>query len=161
MPQKKSVFKFFTFSEYIYFMHSVYEDTRGRGQELKFVLVQKSVLSLNFFLVGIFFFNFLILVVCFAEHSGTQWKKFSVSWCPFFSYLLEEGMATYSSSLAWRISWTEEPGGLQSIVLQWIRHDWATNTACNYHLVSFIARHFFFAFVFVWLLFSFPSLLLL
>ena len=28
---------------------------------------------------------------------------------------LEEGMATYSSILAWRIPWTEEPGGLQSL----------------------------------------------
>ena len=28
---------------------------------------------------------------------------------------LEEGMATHSSTLAWRIPWTEEPGGLQSI----------------------------------------------
>ena len=28
---------------------------------------------------------------------------------------LEEGMATYSSILAWRIPWTEEPGGLQSM----------------------------------------------
>ena len=31
---------------------------------------------------------------------------------------LEKGMATYSSILAWRISWTEEPGGLQSTELQ-------------------------------------------
>ena len=31
---------------------------------------------------------------------------------------LEKGMATYSSILAWRISWTEEPGGLQSTGLQ-------------------------------------------
>ena len=31
---------------------------------------------------------------------------------------LEEGMATHFSVLAWRIPWTEEPGGLQSIVLQ-------------------------------------------
>ena len=31
---------------------------------------------------------------------------------------LEEGMATHSSILAWRISWTEEPGGPQSIGLQ-------------------------------------------
>ena len=30
---------------------------------------------------------------------------------------LEEGMATHSSILAWRIPWTEEPGGLQSIGL--------------------------------------------
>ena len=31
---------------------------------------------------------------------------------------LEEGMETHSSVLIWRIPWTEEPGGLQSIVLQ-------------------------------------------
>ena len=36
---------------------------------------------------------------------------------------LEEGMATHSSILAWEIPWTEEPGGLQSIGLQKIRHD--------------------------------------
>ena len=32
--------------------------------------------------------------------------------------VLEEGMATHSSVLAWRIPWTEEPGGLQSMELQ-------------------------------------------
>ena len=32
-------------------------------------------------------------------------------------------MATHSSILAWRIPWTEEPGGLQSIGLQRVRHD--------------------------------------
>ena len=37
---------------------------------------------------------------------------------------LEEGMATHSNILAQRIPWTEEPGGLQSIGLQRIRHDW-------------------------------------
>ena len=31
---------------------------------------------------------------------------------------LEEGMTTHSSILAWRIPWTKEPGGLQSIELQ-------------------------------------------
>ena len=36
---------------------------------------------------------------------------------------LEEGMATHSSILAWKIPWTEEPGGLQSMGLQRIRHD--------------------------------------
>ena len=34
---------------------------------------------------------------------------------------LKEGMATRSSALAWRIPWTEEPGGLQSIGLQRVR----------------------------------------
>ena len=36
---------------------------------------------------------------------------------------LEEGMATHSSILAWRIPRTEEPGGLQSMGLQRGRHD--------------------------------------
>ena len=37
--------------------------------------------------------------------------------------LLEEEMATHSSILAWRIKWTEEPGGLQSMGSQRVRHD--------------------------------------
>ena len=36
---------------------------------------------------------------------------------------LEKGMATHSSILAWRISWAEEPGGLQSMELQRVGHD--------------------------------------
>ena len=36
---------------------------------------------------------------------------------------LEEGTTTHSSILAWRIPWTEEPGGLQSMGLQRVRHD--------------------------------------
>ena len=36
---------------------------------------------------------------------------------------LEEGMATHSSILAWRISWTEEPGRLQSMESQRVRHN--------------------------------------
>ena len=35
---------------------------------------------------------------------------------------LEKGMATHSSILAWRIPWTEEPGGLQSMGWQRVRH---------------------------------------
>ena len=36
---------------------------------------------------------------------------------------LEKGMATHSSILAWRIPWTEEPGKLQSMGSQSVRHD--------------------------------------
>jgi len=35
----------------------------------------------------------------------------------------EKGMATHSSILAWRIPWTEEPGGLQSMGLQRVPHN--------------------------------------
>ena len=39
-------------------------------------------------------------------------------------------MATHSSTLAWRIPWTEEPGGLQSMGLLRVVHDWATSLSC-------------------------------
>ena len=38
---------------------------------------------------------------------------------------LKEGMATHSSILAWRIPWAEEPGGLQSMESQRVRHNWS------------------------------------
>ena len=41
--------------------------------------------------------------------------------------LLEKGMTTHCSILAWEIPWTEEPGGLQSIGSQRVRQDLATN----------------------------------
>ena len=41
---------------------------------------------------------------------------------------LEKGMATHSSILAWRIPWTDKPGGLKSMGSQRVRHDRATNT---------------------------------
>ena len=39
---------------------------------------------------------------------------------------LEKAMVTHSSILAWRITWTEEPGVLQSMGSQRLRHDLAT-----------------------------------
>ena len=41
---------------------------------------------------------------------------------------LEKAMITDSCILAWRILWTEEPGGLQSMGSQRVGHNWATNT---------------------------------
>ena len=41
---------------------------------------------------------------------------------------LEKGMANHSSILVWRIPWTEEPRGLQSLGSQRVRHDWVTDT---------------------------------
>ena len=41
---------------------------------------------------------------------------------------LEKEMAIHSSTIAWKIPWTEEPGGLQSIGLQRVRHDLVTKT---------------------------------
>ena len=42
-------------------------------------------------------------------------------------YLTESNLSTHSSTLAWKIPWTEEPGGLQSMGSQRVGHDWATS----------------------------------
>ena len=49
---------------------------------------------------------------------------------------LEKEMATHSSTLAWKIPWTEEPDGLQSMGLQSIGHDWTTSLSFQSVLVT-------------------------
>ena len=53
------------------------------------------------------------------------------SWSNPWEDPLEEGMATHSSFLAWRIPWTEEPDGLQSTGSHRIKHDW-NGLACTH-----------------------------
>ena len=50
--------------------------------------------------------------------------------------LLEKAIATHSSILAWEIPWTEELGGLQSMGLQSIGHNWATNTITINYMIQ-------------------------
>ena len=54
------------------------------------------------------------------------WNK--IAWIWILSDPLEKKMVTQSDILAWEILWTEESGGLQSVGLQRIRHNWVTNT---------------------------------
>ena len=54
---------------------------------------------------------------------------------------LEKGMATHSNILAWRIPWTEEPSRLQSMGLQRVGQDRATNTFTFSLYVFFLIRH--------------------
>ena len=53
---------------------------------------------------------------------------------------LEKETATHSSTLAWRIPWMEEPGGLRSIGLQRAGRDWA-HTHTHTHTLSHTDRH--------------------
>ena len=46
---------------------------------------------------------------------------------PIYDHEMEKAMATHSSTLAWRIPWMEEPGGLQSMGLRRVGHDWPTS----------------------------------
>ena len=72
--------------------------------------------------VPYFFFNFLF-------YTGAQMvKNLSAMWGTLIQSLgwkdpLEKGIATHSNILAWRFPWTEEPGGLQSLKSQRVRHD--------------------------------------
>ena len=49
---------------------------------------------------------------------------------------LEKAMATHSSMLAWKIPWTEEPGGLQSVGLWRIRHDFTFTFTSHFHTLE-------------------------
>ena len=66
-----------------------------------------------------------------SKESPAMWETWvrSLGW----EDLLEEEMATLSSILAWRIPWTEEPGRLQSMGSQRVRHDRMTNTHTHTH----------------------------
>ena len=55
---------------------------------------------------------------------------------------LEKEMATHSSILAWEIPWMEEPGGLQSMDLQRIRHDLATKKTHTKSIRSWSKEYF-------------------
>ena len=56
-----------------------------------------------------------------VKHLPIMWE----TWVPSLRQedLLEKEMATHSSILAWRIPWIEEPGGLQSMGWQRVKHD--------------------------------------
>ena len=64
-------------------------------------------------------YSWASLVAQLVKNLPAMWKTWvqSLGW----EDPLEKGMATHSSILAWRISWTEELGGLQSIGLQRVR----------------------------------------
>ena len=51
---------------------------------------------------------------------------------------LEEEMATHSSIFAWKIPWTVEPGGLQSMGHKRVRHDLVTKQQQQQHVISSI-----------------------
>ena len=78
--------------------------------------------SINLFF---FFFPGTSLVAQTVKHLSTMretWVQ-SLDW----EDPLEKEMAIHSSTLAWKIPWTEEPGRLQSMGSQRVRHNWATS----------------------------------
>ena len=71
---------------------------------------------------------------CIAQGAqpGAQWWPRGVGWgkweeVPQEGQYMEKAMAPHSSTLAWKTPWTEEPGGLQSMRLLRVGHDWVTS----------------------------------
>ena len=50
--------------------------------------------------------------------------------------IMEKAMAPHFSTLAWKMPWMEEPGGLQSMGLLRIGHDWATSFTFHFHALE-------------------------
>ena len=63
---------------------------------------------------------------CNSDGKETACNAGNLDSVPGLGRSLEEGMATHSSILAWRIPLTEEPGGLQPMGLQRVGHNWVT-----------------------------------
>ena len=53
--------------------------------------------------------------------------KYFYKFRPIYIHIVEKAMAPHSSSLAWKLPWTEEPGRLQSMGSLRVGHDWATS----------------------------------
>ena len=65
--------------------------------------------------------------------SQTRLSDFTLT---FHFHALEKEMATHSSTLGWKIPWTEEAGRLQSMGSQRVRHNWATSLYRHIHSSS-------------------------
>ena len=63
-----------------------------------------------------------------ADGEESACMQMSQVWSPDGEDPLEKAKPTRFSMPAWRIPWTEEPSGLQSVGSQRVRHDWAINT---------------------------------
>ena len=51
-------------------------------------------------------------------------------------FSMEKATVPHSSTLAWKIPWMEEPGGLQSMGLLRVGHDWATSLTFHFHALE-------------------------
>ena len=68
--------------------------------------------------------SFIMLHYAYAYYANIYVK---LAFIRAYGYIVEKAMAPHSSTLAWKIPWTEEPGGLQSMGLRRVWHDWATS----------------------------------
>ena len=112
-------------------------------------------LSVVFFVLVRNLLSFLDILITFLPNFGTSLVAQMIKSLPAMwetqvqslglEDLLEKEMATHSSILAWKIPWMKEPGGLQSMESQRVRHNWATHT----HQILEIFRYCFLKYFFL------------
>ena len=116
---------------------------KGSSKKFPIYLSMPGVLTREYLIIQLYYQYLLIQKFCLR--CQTSIHLFSLLpavqetwvWSLGWEDPLEKEIATHSSILAWKIPWTEEPGGLQSMSSQTVRHDWATNT--NTYSVSWLA----------------------
>ena len=74
---------------------------------------------------------YYLLLIFLSIHPSTIYYLSIHLFIIYISIILEKEMTTHSSILAWRIPWTEEPGGATVVGSQRVRHDWVTNHICH------------------------------
>ena len=84
--------------------------------------------SATYVVLLVCFFFIIIIVLYLASLVAQTVKRLPVMWETWVRSLgqedpLEKEIATHSGTLAWKIPWTEEPGRLQSMALQKVRHN--------------------------------------
>ena len=78
-----------------------------------------------------FLFKFLWAVSFFPRPQSIYKLDMAPTHFNLIMFSVEKAMAPHSSTLAWKIPWTEEPGGLQSMGSRRVRHDWATSLSLS------------------------------
>ena len=74
------------------------------------------------------FHGFIYACICpWNAIQSMEWFMYIYVHGMLYSHISEKAMASHSSTLAWKIPWMEEPGGLQSMGLLRVGHDWATS----------------------------------
>ena len=97
---------------------------------LSLIIIFSSMICFVLFNIYLCSISPFVHALCSWPQWAPFWKLFSILFQVYISdyyFSLEKEMATHSSTLAWKIPWTEGPGGLQSIESLGVGHDWETS----------------------------------
>ena len=85
------------------------------------------------FAVGLLYMTFLVAQTVKGLSTMRETRVRPLSW----ENPLEKEMAIHSSTIAWKIPWTEDPGRLQSVGSQGVGHDWANSLSLSLSYMAF------------------------